>query len=80
MARVIGKTKVFRQSGRYGLNVREVMVPVLKCDCGRKVVCGGFTNTCHCGRDYNGSGHLLAPREQWGEETGKSLSDILRIP
>jgi hypothetical protein len=23
------------------------------------------------------SGHLLAPREQWGEETGESVADIL---
>jgi hypothetical protein len=30
-----------------------------------------------CGRDYNSSGQLLAPREQWGWDTGESLSDIL---
>lgn len=38
----------------------------------------GFTNTCmHCGADYNMSGQLLAPRSQWGEETGETASDIL---
>lgn len=50
-----------------------------KCECGRHVALIGFTNACDCGRDYNMSGSLLAAREQWGEETGESLSDILRI-
>jgi hypothetical protein len=49
------------------------------CDCGAEVVLGGFTCPCDCGRDYNSAGQLLAPREQWGEETGESLSDILSI-
>jgi hypothetical protein len=47
--------------------------------CGSDVVLGGFTNTCECGADYNGSGQLLAPRGQWGEETGESLSDIIGV-
>ena len=50
-----------------------------KCDCGCEVILDGFTNTCHCGRDYNMSGQQLADRSQWGEETGEDLSDILRI-
>ena len=50
------------------------------CDlCGEEVALFGFTNTCDCGADYNMSGQLLAPREQWGDETGESLSDILNI-
>lgn len=51
-----------------------------RCTCGELVELGGFTNTCSCGRDYNWSGTLLAPREQWGEDTGESVADILRIP
>ncbi len=52
-----------------------------KCDCGAHVDLDGFTCTCErCGTDYNQSGQRLAPREQWGEETGEHLSDILRIP
>ena len=47
--------------------------------CGRRVELDGFTCTCECGADYNSSGQRLAPRSQWGEETGESLSDILRI-
>lgn len=51
-----------------------------RCECGREVSLDGFTNTCECDRDYNSAGQLLAPRSQWGEETGEYLSDILRIP
>lgn len=44
----------------------------ITCQCGTKVECDGFTNTCpKCGADYNFAGQLLAPREQWGEETGE---------
>ena len=53
---------------------------VLRCDCGHNLQLYAFTNTCErCGRDYNSSGQGLAPRSQWGEETGESLGDILRI-
>jgi len=45
--------------------------------CGRDVHLSGFTNTCECGADYNMSGQMLAPREQWGEETGETVADIL---
>ena len=50
-----------------------------KCRCGRDVEFSKFTNTCECGADYNMSGQQLAPRSQWGEETGESLADILQI-
>lgn len=37
-----------------------------------------MTNTCDkCGADYNSFGQLLAPRSQWGEDTGESLYDIM---
>ena len=50
-----------------------------RCDsCGRAVALEGFTNTCDCGADYNSAGQRLAPREQWGEETGETAADILR--
>jgi len=45
--------------------------------CRRPVVLEGFTNTCVCSLDYNSAGQQLAPREQWGEETGETASDIL---
>lgn len=48
--------------------------------CGTLVAISGFTNTCdNCGADYNGCGQRLAPREQWGEETGESVADILAV-
>ena len=50
------------------------------CKCGGKVELKDFTNSCEsCGKDYNSSGQQLAPREQWGEETGEHPADIARI-
>lgn len=46
--------------------------------CNRPVELSHFTNTCECGADYNMSGQVLAPRSQWGEETGETADDILR--
>lgn len=47
--------------------------------CRKPVTLAGFTNTCgECGLDYNMSGQQLAPREQWGEETGETVADILQ--
>lgn len=51
---------------------------VIECECGAEVFCPEFTNTCdHCGADYNMSGQLLAPRSQWGEETGERPEDCV---
>jgi len=46
-----------------------------RCDCGEEIELSQFTNTCVCGADYNSAGQLLAPREQWGEETGEHWTD-----
>lgn len=48
-----------------------------ECTCGEEVALDSFTNTCSCGADYNTSGQRLAPREQWGEETGEHWSDCI---
>jgi len=55
--------------------------PVGLCEvCELEVVLDGFTCTCEgCGADYNSSGQRLAPREQWGEETGEHWVDIVNI-
>lgn len=51
-----------------------------RCICGAEVVLNDFTNTCdECWRDYNVSGQLLAPRSQWGEETGEHPADVARF-
>lgn len=53
--------------------------PVVKCPCGNTIHCIAFTNHCtQCGADYSFDGGRLAPREQWGEETGETAADILR--
>jgi len=50
------------------------------CSCGAEVELEGFTNTCPgCGTDYNWGGQELAPREQWGEETGELWYEVAQI-
>lgn len=49
----------------------------IRCACGAEVELGHFTNTCECGRDFNMSGDELAPREQWGEETGEHWTECI---
>lgn len=47
-----------------------------KCDvCGETVfLVSSWVNECDkCGTEYNGSGQMLAPRSQWGEETGETF-------
>lgn len=48
-------------------------------NCHAHVTLHGFTNTCECGEEYNSAGQRLAPRSQWGEETGEHPVDIGRI-
>lgn len=52
------------------------------CVCGRHVVITrSWTNACDwCGREYNGSGQLLADRSLWGEETDERLADMEHNP
>lgn len=60
---------------------RRVWVPAqARCDCGATVYLHrSLTNYCDkCDREYNASGQLLADRSQWGDDTGESVSDILR--
>ena len=46
---------------------------VIECRCGAHLsLWSGWANECDkCGAEYNGSGQALAPRSQWGEETGE---------
>ncbi len=54
----------------------EVSRLVIRCECGDELLCLRNTNTCSCGRDYNMSGQELAPRSQWGQETGEHPVDV----
>lgn len=47
-----------------------------RCDCGAEVYLHGWICPCDCGREYNSAGQLLAPREQWGWETGEHPADV----
>lgn len=55
----------------------------MRCDCGKTVHFtdyrpGSDVECNYCGREYNSAGQLLAPREQWGEETGETAQDYYR--
>lgn len=54
----------------------EKEVKIIKCkDCGKEVeLWNSWANECRkCGTEYNGFGQMLAPREQWGIETGEDF-------
>lgn len=48
-----------------------------ECSCGREVYLSHFTNECDCGLDYNQSGQQLAPRSEWGQETGEHWTECV---
>jgi hypothetical protein len=50
---------------------------VVNCGCGQEVHCySTWANDCEgCGTEYNGGGQKLAPRSQWGAETGEAWYD-----
>jgi hypothetical protein len=49
---------------------------VALCKCGEEIALEGDTECEKCHRLYNCWGQELAPREQWGYETGETLADI----
>lgn len=71
---------------RFGVakSERWIRVPAIGlCDaCHAEVVLrDSFTNACGaCGIEYNGSGQHLAPRSQWGDETGETVADMFGPP
>ena len=53
---------------------RPRTIRVMRCDCGEEIECvSWWSNECDCGTEYNGAGQALAPRSQWGEETGETF-------
>ena len=55
--------------GEHGNSIGTVVI----C-CRKRLECTGFTTTCpKCQADYNWNGSRLAPRSQWGEETGEQF-------
>lgn len=55
---------------------RHLQPAILRCACGEEVALwSSWANTCEkCGQEFNGSGQRLAPRHQWGEETGERFA------
>lgn len=52
-------------------------VKTIVCKCGNKVeLLSGWANECSCGIEFNGFGQELAPRGQWGSETGEYFGGI----
>jgi hypothetical protein len=73
------KSNLYHYRGVVAHKTRWTQHAIGRCACGEAVELSAFTNTCsQCGRDYNMSGQELAPRSQWGEETGEHWADILR--
>ncbi len=61
---------------------RTIRIPaVARCRCGARLeLASSWLNTCdNCGRDYDGSGAALAPRQHWGEETGEHWADTVLV-
>jgi hypothetical protein len=54
----------------------------LVCHCGARVEMtgrpGADTQCDKCGTEFNSAGQTLAPRAQWGEETGETANDYDR--
>lgn len=56
---------------------RKLTPAIIQCDCEAPLeLSRSWANSCECGAEYNGSGQQLAPRSQWGEETGEHSSDF----
>ncbi len=58
---------------------KNVIQRIGLCECGEEVILDDFTCPCICGLDYNSAGQLLAPRQQWGEETGEHWVEVAQI-
>jgi hypothetical protein len=70
------RTRVEDVPSRYGGTYPRQTTEILCC--GEWLSCERFTTTCtHCAADYNMSGARLAPREQWGEETGEHWTECI---
>lgn len=58
---------------------REPMI--IKCSCGSRLeLWSSWANPCdRCHREWNSDGSELAPRSQWGEETGETQADFIGL-
>ncbi len=66
--------KVISEAVRDPDTFELIEAQVIECNrCGSEIALwSSWANACdRCGVEYNGSGQELAPRSQWGEETGE---------
>jgi hypothetical protein len=56
----------------------DVTPGAIRCDCGAVLAMWPASDVgCDaCGAEYNSAGQRLAPRCQWGEETGETAADL----
>lgn len=71
MSKIVRYAETIYHPGTGAVMERRPML--MACTCGAKLeLWDSWANDCdRCGREYNGSGQELAPRRQWGEETGE---------
>lgn len=70
--------KFLSQGVRHPETYRFIEPPIVECLCGKPLeLHDASENDCkECRAICNGFGQFLAPRSQWGEETGESLFEI----
>ena len=73
MAIVRRSKRVTEADAVSGLDFVRTIPALNHCICGNIFeIYDPFAESCpNCRREYNGCGQLLAPRSQWGEETGE---------
>jgi len=79
MSEIIRPVEILWHTQPDGSETREKIPGLVRCNCGSRVeIWDCWLNTCDlCGKDYDGNGNQLAPRSQWGEETGEHYTDIV---
>lgn len=67
--------KTIREEVRDPDTYQLIEARVIECRCGAHLSLeSSWANECErCHTEYNGSGQELAPRSQWGEETGEQF-------
>mgnify|MGYP003394590877 CR=1 FL=1 len=76
---ICGGTYIEQTTNLYGRKVLKCdgkcKTVYMKCTCGEWIRQGsGYFKTdykCECGNEFTSNGGKLAPRNQWGEETGE---------
>ena len=75
--------KILKEAERCPETGRRLTYRVIQCGHCKKgeiELSSGWANSCPvCETEYNGSGQMLAPRSQWGEETGEHPADLSRL-